>query len=398
MQKSGGVRILMQLDFNEERFYAMMQAPALQPFAPEVISFLNKLSLRLLQVGRSYSDVITFAYWCRKAAVLSYAKEYKDAAKRLGRGIVFHIAPSNVPVNFAFSLAAGLLAGNKNIVRIPSKDFPQVRIICTEINNLLSEYPDMLPYIYLVKYEKGKEYTSWISSRCNVRVIWGGDSTIAEIRKSLLAPRAFDVTFADRYSACIINSDYYLALDNKEQVALDFYNDTYFSDQNACTSPRIILWNGTHIEEAKRQFWMYLSELVDQRYNLAPVQAVGKWDALCLAAMNNNCSLIKDDSGLNIMRLKVKELSTDLLKYQYHSGFFFEYDLTQMDDIIPICQEKCQTLAYLGDMKEEIQTCLIKTGVPGVDRIVPLGRTMDFSLIWDGYDLIRTLSRIIYVY
>ena len=76
MQKSGGVRILMQLDFNEERFYAMMQAPALQPFAPEVISFLNKLSLRLLQVGRSYSDVITFAYWCRKAAVLSYAKEY----------------------------------------------------------------------------------------------------------------------------------------------------------------------------------------------------------------------------------------------------------------------------------------------------------------------------------
>ena len=140
---------------------------------------------------------------------------------------------------------------------------------------------------------------------------------------------------------------------------------------------------------------MYLSELVDQRYNLAPVQAVGKWDALCLAAINNNCSLIRDDFGLNIMRLKVKELSTDLLKYEYHSGFFFEYDLTQTDDIIPICQEKCQTLAYLGDMKKEIQTCLIKAGVPGVDRIVPLGRTMDFSLTWDGYDLIRTLSRII---
>ena len=69
-----------------------------------------------------------------------------------------------------------------------------------------------------------------------------------------------------------------------------------------------------------------------------------------------------------------------------------------MDDIIPICHEKCQTLAYLGDMKEEIQTCLIKAGVLGVDRIVPLGRTMDFSLTWDGYDLIRTLSRIIYDY
>ena len=29
----------------------------------------------------------------------------------------------------------------------------------------------------------------------------------------------------------------------------------------------------------------------------------------------------------------------------------------------------------------------------GVDRIVPIGRTMDFSLMWDGYDLIRSMSR-----
>ena len=29
----------------------------------------------------------------------------------------------------------------------------------------------------------------------------------------------------------------------------------------------------------------------------------------------------------------------------------------------------------------------------GIDRIVPIGRTMDFSLNWDGYNLINTLSR-----
>ena len=37
-------------------------------------------------------------------------KEYKkDESLRLGRGIIFHIAPSNVPINFAYSLVAGLL-------------------------------------------------------------------------------------------------------------------------------------------------------------------------------------------------------------------------------------------------------------------------------------------------
>ena len=48
---------------------------------------------------------------------------------RLGRGCVFHISPSNVPVNYAYSLVVGLLTGNTNIVRISSKDFPQVEII-----------------------------------------------------------------------------------------------------------------------------------------------------------------------------------------------------------------------------------------------------------------------------
>lgn len=29
----------------------------------------------------------------------------------------------------------------------------------------------------------------------------------------------------------------------------------------------------------------------------------------------------------------------------------------------------------------------------GVDRVVPMGKSMDFNLVWDGYDLIRSLSR-----
>ena len=31
----------------------------------------------------------------------------------------------------------------------------------------------------------------------------------------------------------------------------------------------------------------------------------------------------------------------------------------------------------------------------GIDRIVPIGKTSDFSLNWDGIDLINSLSRVI---
>lgn len=385
----------MQLNFSEERLNAVIQTPSLKPFSEQATAFLNEVSQQLFKSSRAYSDVITFAYWCRKSAIASYAKQYEDAKLRLGRGTVFHIAPSNVPVNFAFSLAAGLLAGNKNIVRLPSKSFMQVDLICGAIEKAFEKYPDMENYVYLVRYDKMTSYTDVLSANCNVRVIWGGDNTITEIRKAPIPARAFDITFADRYSLCVINSDDYLKLESKEGIALDFYNDTYFSDQNACTSPHIVFWTGSAVDEAKRVFWEKLQALIDERYTLEPVQAVGKLDALCMAAMKKQCRLSGDSDKNNLMRIDLAQLDEEIMDYHYHSGFFFECALADLSQIKTVCGEKCQTIAYIGDIEQEIRDVVFTAGMNGVDRIVPVGKTMDFSLIWDGYDLIRSMSRVI---
>ena len=70
----------------------------------------------------------------------------------IGHGIIFHIAPSNVPVNFAYSLVAGLLSGNINIVRVPSKNFDQVQIIADAINEIEKTNKEIAKKIILVKY------------------------------------------------------------------------------------------------------------------------------------------------------------------------------------------------------------------------------------------------------
>ena len=44
---------------------------------------------------------------------------------RMGRGVVFHIAPSNVAVNYAYSFAVGFVLGNANLVRLPSRRLPR---------------------------------------------------------------------------------------------------------------------------------------------------------------------------------------------------------------------------------------------------------------------------------
>jgi hypothetical protein len=72
-----------------------------------------------------------------------------------------------------------------------------------------------------------------------------------------------------------------------------------------------------------------------------------------------------------------------------------EYDLQNLEEILPMCTNRCQTIAFLGLEQAEIGDCVLRHAPRGVDRIVPVGRTMDFSLVWDGHDLVGMLSRAI---
>jgi hypothetical protein len=387
--KYEGAVILTQLAGNWE---TVVNAAPLVPFAPDVLEFFNDLSKQLTKV-REYSDVATFGFWCRKAALQKEKAAYDDLDLRLGKGVVFHSTPSNVPVNFAFSFAAGLLAGNANIVRLPGKDFEQVTIIINAIKELFSDkHAALSPYLCFVKYPPDKELHDKFSSVCDVRVIWGGDGTINELRQSPLKPRATELTFADRYSIAVINADEYIKAANKPKIAQDFYNDTYFSDQNACTSPRIVFWIGDRKEEAKKAFWESVHALAKEKYKLAPVQAVGKLAMFYKTAANIPVSFA-DIEDCYVTRINVNNADDELMRFKYNSGFFFEHDINELKDILPICGERLQTLIYYGFAKEKLTEFFAECRPKGIDRAIPMGKSMDFTLTWDGYDLIRQLSR-----
>ena len=86
MPKSGGVVILMQPNLNNVEFIIgdesivaeMPYLKAFHPFDEEILDFFNDLSKTLLKEGRAYSDVITFGFWCRKAALMKEKEKYDD--------------------------------------------------------------------------------------------------------------------------------------------------------------------------------------------------------------------------------------------------------------------------------------------------------------------------------
>jgi len=366
-------------------------------FSDLIVQFFAELSTKLLDKvkTRDFMDVISYAFWIRKGHTEKH-KGFYNTGERMGRGIALHFAPSNVPVNFAVSFTSALLAGNPCIVRVSNKEFDQVNIICSAINEIINTtLPEMQNYINIIRYEHDDEITKQLSAMCDIRIIWGGDRTINEIRKAPLPPRAIEMTFADRHSVAVINADEYLKRDSK-QAARDFYTDTYYTDQNACSSPRFVIWTGSNIEKARKQFWAELEAIITKEFDLQPLKAVDKLDSFCrLAAVKTDVKLIKNNNKL--YRVVLPSLASDLMKYKDNSGYFFEYSTDNLEDIVPILTKQCQTISYLGVDSKLIRKIVEAFGPRGVDRIVPMGQTMELAFIWDGYNMIEAMSRIIYV-
>lgn len=368
-------------------------------FADSVIEYLDALSGSILKDRecRLYPDVVSFAFFCRKANLKRLQAAFADGRKRLGRGLVFHIAPGNVPVNFGYTLVAGLLTGNVNVVRVSSKQFPQVDIIVRHIRELAeaSPRPEAAGRLALVRYDHASQASAFFSSVADVRVIWGGDAAISAIRKSPLPPRAFDVCFSDRYSFALLNpEDVASAADGDiARLSENFYNDTYLFDQNACGSPHLVIWkNHKRLPEAQTRFWRAFHALVKERYSLQPVLAVDKLTAFCRQAVGMPVSRVEMPDNY-VVRVKLHRLPENIDTFRCAGGYFSEYAADSLDEIVPIINRRYQTLAYYGFKGEELAEAVVRNRLAGIDRIVPVGQTTAFSLVWDGYNLAEALSR-----
>jgi len=371
-----------------------------QIFDDRVIEFFDDLSKSLLK-GKEvkyFPDVVSFLFFSRKSNLNKIKNNYLEQKKNLGRGLSFHISPSNVPINFAYTLLAGLISGNKCIVRVTSKEFDQVTFLISEIKKKLNlrKYLFIKKNILVIKYKYDKEITDYLSKISDIRIIWGGDKTVTEIRKSPIKPRSFDITFADRYSACLIDTNYYINSEDKTKIANNFFNDTYYFYQKACSSPHLIFWLGDKDQylKAKKVFWEKLYQVLEKKkFTLDSFSILNKYKIICGSAFKNNHESIKiyKDNRINI--IKLKKLNKNVFSISCGDGLFAEYQSKNINSLIKIMSQKFQTLTYIGNKKEKVLEKIINNSPKGLDRLVEVGEAGNFSFDWDGYDLVRHMSR-----
>jgi hypothetical protein len=367
----------------------------IQTYDDEVCCFISDLSEILLKSPetKQYPDIYTFAFWCRNSNIQKLKKEFGNTQYQMGRGLCFHIAPSNIAINFAFSYLFSLLAGNSNIVRLPSKDYPQVSFLCNILNKLLVDYRKILSRTSFIQYSRDNLASTELSKIADARMIWGGDETIKIFKNMSTQPRCVDISFPDRYSICVIDGKK-IASSTKndiERLANDFYYDTYLMDQNACSSPQLIYWLNAD-DEAKDKFWNHVYLIAKEKYDLQDSVVISKHTQAFINAIQlDNITIINKDNLL--YRIKLKSLPENPEHLRGKGGYFFEFDLNNFEELYSKVNVKYQTVTYFGIDLDEFKKGIIKNNLKGIDRVVPIGKAMDIGVFWDGHDLVRELSR-----
>jgi len=147
------------------------------------------------------------------------------------------------------------------------------------------------------------------------------------------------------------------------------------------------------VHKAKKRLWPNLVEIVADRYELKPVNAVDKYVDVCQIAINNERVIAIERSGNLLYRVELSSVSIDQDSCRGYFGTIHEVTIRGIEELSPIVNERYQTLTYLGFMQDEIRSVIASHNLRGIDRVVPVGSAIDMGLVWDGYDIVASLSR-----
>lgn len=368
-----------------------------------IVNFFHEISNEIKKTKKNiYPDLSTLGFWLRKSNLINSYKKLNITDHRLGRGLSFQIAPNNIPLNFFYTFAYSLLSGNNTIIRVSSTIYPQREALFKIINKILNkkEFQKIKNKFAIVYYDKKiNSLFDQLNKVCDIRVVWGSNETVQYFKNIPTKPRCFDIYFGDRYSFSLIDPNAFIKLSSKNRKVLitKFYNDTYLNDQNSCSAPHLVIWYGKKNEKAVSLFWNTLNDYVKLKYDFDFYKTSEKYRFIQKNAIQNKYfgSILSFQYNLNILNLKNIFKNIDQVRGRW--GFFLQYSSEDLNFLKNIVNSNFQTLSYYGINSLELKKFIISKGLNGIDRVVPIGHTLDINLIWDGWDIIRSLSRVIEV-
>jgi hypothetical protein len=385
-----------------ESVLGMGQMPA-EPFSSHRRQTLGQLSRMILHDAELRADAgsVALGYWLRPANISGLAEQFERRRKAeqnvvfVPAGRVFHVAPGNVDTMFVYSWALSYLCGNLNVVRVSGQQNEILLRLLSVLSRQMQEDPELAEGNRFLTYEHDDNITGMFSNWSAHRVLWGGDETVSMLRRLPLSPHASERAFGSKFSFSVISIEAYLGADpvTASKLAAGFFNDIFWFDQMACSSPHLLVWVGhaEQLDAALDRFDSALSSEIERRnYRGAASNTIHRlnfaFDMAC------DTDLRVDLSQKEFLAIRIPGMAGPTKK-MCGAGLFTHRSVDHISRVIELCEQRDQTITHFGFSEAELFEFAAKAGARGVDRLVPVGEALSFDAIWDGYDLMGDFLR-----
>jgi hypothetical protein len=252
----------------------------------------------------------------------------------------------------------------------------------------------------IVSYGHERPVTEALSAACDLRVVWGGDATVRAIREVALPPRARELAFPNRFSLAAFDVAAYGALDGggRDALAERFYNDTFWFDQMGCSSPRVLVWVGARdgAERCAADFHpRVLAVTAAKAYAPETGAVLGKLTYGYRAAMDGTAVRVEaPGNALTVVTLGgLGDLARGRTREHPGGGLLLQAAAPALADLTAVVTGADQTLAHFGFAPAALRGLALALAGRGIDRMVPVGRALNFGRVWDGVDLLQEMTR-----
>jgi hypothetical protein len=399
------VRATLDLDQVLARLRAARAEHRLTSFAEPIKKFCTVLSRALLNHPdvRQHPQLVALGYWLRPAALKALEEHFRTVAPSgeiaVPRGVVFHLPPANVDTLFVYSWLLSLAVGNANLIRLPEETTPAVDLLLKQVGQALAE-AGLEAHDMIVTYPRDDRITGALSELVDVRCVWGGDAKVRHIHALPLSPHAIEIGFADRFSMAALQSHAVLDLAPEQRRALaeKFYNDVFWFNQMGCASPRIVFWVGPPElgQAASATFFEALSEVIEAKdYRIELGTVLEKLGYAYRSILD--LPVTRFEFHRNELCVLSLDEAADFRETVFGAGTLMQVTLERLPALAGFVVRKDQTLTHFGFGPDEIDILVGALNGRGIDRIVPVGRALDFHHVWDGMDLLRQFSRLVHV-
>ena len=159
--------------------------------ALEALRLSTRVAEARLRQAREMFSGEALTYRLERELGVDYGLTHRPAPPFCGRsiserivplGVLFHIAAGNADALPAYSVVEGLLAGNVNILKLPSAADGGLSLRL--LARLIEIEPCLAGYIYALDYSsRDTQELGLLARLADAVVIWGGDEAVSSVRK-----------------------------------------------------------------------------------------------------------------------------------------------------------------------------------------------------------------------